>query len=42
VEGVEVRIAGLEDLIAMKKAAGRPKDRVYLEELEAIRRLQAG
>ena len=42
VEGVEVRIAGLEDLIAMKKAAGRPKDRIHVEELEAIRRLQAG
>ena len=42
VDGVEVRIAGLEDLIAMKKAAGRPKDRIYVEELEAIRRLHAG
>jgi predicted nucleotidyltransferase len=42
VGGVDVRIAGLEDLIAMKKAAGRPKDRIYVEELEAIRRLRAG
>jgi predicted nucleotidyltransferase len=42
VSGVTVRIAGLEDLIAMKKAAGRPKDRVYVEELEAIRRLEVG
>jgi hypothetical protein len=42
VSGVTVRIAGLEDLLAMKKAAGRPKDRVYVEELEAIRRLRAG
>jgi hypothetical protein len=42
VGGVEVRIAGLDDLIAMKKAAGRPKDRIYVEELEAVRRLQRG
>jgi hypothetical protein len=42
VGGIDVRIAGLEDLIAMKKAAGRPKDQIYVEELEAIRRLQAG
>ena len=42
VAGTPVRIAGLEDLIAMKKAAGRPKDRIYVEELEAIRRLRAG
>ena len=42
VGGVEIRIAGLDDLIAMKKAAGRPKDQIYVEELEAIRRLRAG
>lgn len=40
VQGTAVRIAGLDDLIAMKKAAGRAKDRVYVEELEAIRRLR--
>ena len=38
--GVEVQVASLEDLIAMKKAAGRPKDLVAVEEMEAIQRLQ--
>jgi hypothetical protein len=38
--GVTVLVASLDDLIAMKKAAGRPKDLVAVEELEAIKRLQ--
>ena len=38
-EGIRVPVASLEDLIAMKKAAGRPKDLVAVEELEAIQRI---
>ena len=35
--GVQVLAAGLDDLMAMKRAAGRPKDRVELEILGALR-----
>jgi hypothetical protein len=35
--GVTVRVAGLDDLMAMKRAAGRPKDRIELEILGALR-----
>ena len=35
--GVDVRIAGLSDLMAMKRAAGRPKDLIELEVLGALR-----
>lgn len=37
--GAHLKVASLEDLIAMKKAAGRPKDLVAVEELEAIQRI---
>jgi predicted nucleotidyltransferase len=40
VESVPVRIASVDDLIAMKRAANRIKDRNHLWELEAFRRLQ--
>jgi hypothetical protein len=37
-EGVTVAVASVEDLIAMKRAAGRPQDLVDLESLEMARR----
>ena len=35
--GLMVRICSLDDLIRMKRAAGRPKDRIELEVLTAVR-----
>jgi hypothetical protein len=35
--GVEVWVVSLDDLMAMKRAAGRPKDRIELEVLGALR-----
>lgn len=37
VAGIPVKFASLEDLIRMKRAAGRPKDRIEIEVLEALR-----
>lgn len=39
VHGLPVHVASLEDLIAMKQAAGRVKDQGHLLELEALRNL---
>lgn len=36
-DGLEVRVASLDDLIRMKRAAGRPKDLIGLEWLGALR-----
>jgi hypothetical protein len=41
VAGREVSLISMDDLIAMKRAAGRPKDLETVEELEALRRLAA-
>lgn len=40
IDGIVVLIASLDDLESMKRAAGRPKDLLDLEEIEVIRRLR--
>jgi predicted nucleotidyltransferase len=39
-DGMAILVASLDDLEAMKRAAGRPKDRIDLEEIDVIRRLR--
>ena len=37
IEGMKIRVVSLNDLIRIKRASGRPKDRVELEVLGALR-----
>ena len=37
VDGLTIRVASVDDLIRMKRAAGRPKDLIALEWLSAVR-----
>lgn len=37
VDGLTIRVASIEDLIRMKRSAGRAKDRISLEWLSAVR-----
>ncbi len=41
-DGFSVLVASIEDLISMKLAAGRTKDRAAVAELQAIERLREG
>jgi predicted nucleotidyltransferase len=41
-DGVPVRVIGLDDLIANKRAAGRPQDRIDADYLEKVRRKKKG
>jgi predicted nucleotidyltransferase len=40
-DGIVVAVAALEDLLAMKRAAGRPQDLIDIDALEVARRLRA-
>ena len=40
-DGVAVAVAALEDLLAMKRAAGRPQDLADIDALEVARRIRA-
>jgi len=37
IDGIELLVASVDDLIRMKRASGRPKDLLAVAELEALR-----
>ena len=39
IDGISVMVCSLDDLIRMKEAAGRIKDRIHLEQLYSLKRL---
>ncbi len=41
VDGRGIRVASLDDLAMMKRAANRPKDQIHLLMIEALRQIQA-
>jgi predicted nucleotidyltransferase len=41
-DGIAVRVAALDDVIASKERADRPKDRAALEELRTLRQPGVG
>ncbi|MBX7134643.1 MAG: nucleotidyltransferase [Fimbriimonadaceae bacterium] len=42
VAGAHVKVAAIDDLIAMKESADRPKDRAHLDQLIALKKLRFG
>jgi predicted nucleotidyltransferase len=39
--GIRVRVASVDDLLSMKRAAGRPKDQAHIIELEGLQNLRS-
>ena len=39
-DGAEIRVADIDDLLAMKRAAGRPQDLADIDALETVKRVR--